>query len=323
MSNNSTITTIQYASAGCTIVSSLLSIFGAFVIFWTYWRINYVRNFPRTLLLWLTVADLLNASGNLVGTTDYISKNGRHDDICTAQSIVTTYASISSFLWTLVITAHMMASIQFRSNRTRSTVLNILYHVICWGIPGLVTLLACMQDALGSDSDTNTVTGTWCWIKSSNNTHTKTIEWMLVAGKGWEILCYILSLSILVLLKLKLYLSGRRLRDLNAGFRDEDTHFLYLWLLLWLLRVWGTIRFILFWSQKEDNLTFLIIPQSIGDSAQAFGNCILFCFLDKEVMQHIKNKCTSSRFEDVENERLIPTSEGSANNEKRVFYNTE
>ncbi|KAK3596206.1 hypothetical protein CHS0354_016149 [Potamilus streckersoni] len=224
---------------------------------------------------------------------------------------------MASFFWTLVITAHMMVAIQFQSHITRSVILQVLYHAVCWGIPGTITSLAGSERVLGPSYN---VTGTWCFIKD-NLPPKQNTKWILIAGKGWEILCYILSLSILVLLKLKLYFSRRRLRELNADLRDEDTHYLYLWLLLWLLRVWGTIRFLLVWFDVHDP-DFLLILQSIGDNAQAFGNCILFCFLDKEVMQHIKNKCISPRFEEDEYERLIPTSEGSANNEKGVSYST-
>ncbi|KAL3887319.1 hypothetical protein ACJMK2_027261 [Sinanodonta woodiana] len=319
MSNNSSISSIQYASSGCTIVSSLLSIFGAVVIFWTYGSIRSIRNFPRTLLIWLTIADLLNASGNLAGTIDLLVNKGADNDICTSQSVVAIFASIASFLWTLVITAHMMVSIQFRSDITRSSVLKILYHVICWGIPGLITVLAGVNHALGRYSKDDSVTGTWCWI---NDNISDPVTWMLLAGKGWEIMCYILSISILVLLKLKLYLSRRRLRELNADFRDQDTHYLYLWLLLWVLRVWGTVRFILYWLHVPNNIDVLIILQSIGDSGQAFGNCILFCFLDKEVMEYIKNTCRSNTAENVEYEILISTPKGSAVNERRHAYST-
>ncbi|KAL3887377.1 hypothetical protein ACJMK2_027319 [Sinanodonta woodiana] len=324
MSNNSStnISPIEYASAGCTIGSSVLSICGAFVIFWTYGRISSVRNFQRTLLTWLTIADLMIATGNLVGTIDFLSNKGGNNDVCIAQSVVTTFASMASFFWTLVITAHMMVSIQFRSDKTRSALLKFLYHLICWGLPGIITLVAGLRGVLGRNSNSTTaVTGSWCWIKN-DLPYQERITWMLITGKGWEILCYILSFSILVLLKLKLYLSRRRLRELNEDFRDQDTHYLYLWLLLWLLRVWGTVRFILVCSQSDDNVAFLIILHSIGDSAQAFGNCLLFCLLDNAVMEYVKNMCKCSRLERVELERLVHTLDGSTNNGQRGSYST-
>ncbi|KAL3887316.1 hypothetical protein ACJMK2_027258 [Sinanodonta woodiana] len=312
---------IQYASAVCTIVSSLLSICGAFIIFWSYWQISSIRNFPRKLLTCLTVADFMIASGNLVGATELLFgyTNGTvgvskpDTGVCKAQSFITTFAAMASFFWTLVITAHMMVAIQFQSNRTRSAVLNVLYHVLCWGTPGIITVIADASNVLGRNKKTSTAGAvTWCWINTNDT------KWMLITGKGWEILCYILSLSILVLLKLKLYLSRRRLKEFQQDFRDEDTHFLYIWLVLWLFRVWGTIRFILILICGDTNNKPLIILQSIGDSAQAFGNCVLFCFLDKDVAKYIKKKCLPCKFSGEE-DRLIASTTVSANSEIETF----
>ncbi|KAK3581731.1 hypothetical protein CHS0354_015499, partial [Potamilus streckersoni] len=110
------------------------------------------------------------------------------------------------------------------------------------------------------------------------------------------------------------YLSRRRLKEVMHDFRDEDTHFLYLWLVLWLLRAWGTIRFMLRLFNAGADIKPLIILQSIGDSAQAFGNCILFCFLDKEVAMYIKQACIPCKFRGEELDGLLTTTSESANN---------
>ncbi|KAL3887310.1 hypothetical protein ACJMK2_027252 [Sinanodonta woodiana] len=267
---------IQYASAVCTIISSLLFIFGAIVIFCTYWRVASVRNFPRTLLTWLTIADFLIASGNLSGSIEILSTEGMNNEFCTVQSFLTTFASMTSFSWTLVITIHMMVSVQCRSAVTRSSALKVMYHVICWGVPGIITLLAGLRGALGGNSNsTAEATGSWCWIKN----YLSRKNYMDVnyrKGLGNPLLYIVLQHPCFTEIKagkLNTFPNKRRLSELSPDFRDDDVHYLYLWLVLWLLRIWGTIRFLLLWSIKDDD-KYLLIFHSIGDSGQAFGNCV-------------------------------------------------
>ncbi|KAH3824085.1 hypothetical protein DPMN_125913 [Dreissena polymorpha] len=74
--------------------------------------------------------------------------------------------------------------------------------------------------------------------------------------------------------------------------------FLYVWLVLLSIRIWGTIRFLITAILPSDkllltNLTFnkanhvLLYLQAFGDPSQAFFNCILFCLFDKEVRGRI------------------------------------
>lgn len=71
--NGYTLTTdINVANIVLTGVSSILSILGSAIIFITFWRMPEIRNFTRWLLLYLTIADFLTATWNLVGMTRYV-----------------------------------------------------------------------------------------------------------------------------------------------------------------------------------------------------------------------------------------------------------
>lgn len=76
--------------------------------------------------------------------------------------------------------------------------------------------------------------------------------------------------------------------------RNEDANFLYVPFVLYLLRLWGTARFIIAVVKKHTDSVHisriqevLLVFQSIGDCGQAFCNCILFCFCDATVRHYL------------------------------------
>ena len=88
---------------------------------------------------------------------------------------------------------------------------------------------------------------------------------------------------------------------LHANVRREDNTFLYVWLVLYLIRFWGTIRFIIYTAnfrshENMDSLLYmevLLYFQAIGDPLQAFCNAILVCLLDGTVRRILWQKMTS------------------------------
>ncbi|KAL4231090.1 hypothetical protein ACF0H5_008673 [Mactra antiquata] len=313
-----------------TALSSCLSIFGAILIFLTYFKGKpEVKNFTRLLLVYLTIADIMTAVGNLVASIRYDVVHGHKNHyehclqnasniipdnwsishttvgktkehlmwLCKGQSFVTTYSNMSSYLWTLVIAGHLWFSVVFKTQTSETTYMHVLYHVVCWLVPLSVVIVLQEKDYLGEDYCYGT--GVWCGIRS--NLHHKTIErWMYIADIGWQVPCYILTCLVYMHLKLHLYLRhrGKNLDVVSVKLRNEDTNFVYVWLIIYLLKVWGMTRFFITTYVSQETLqnqhlrTFLGILlslQSYGASGQAFWNCILFCFLDKTVRHSMKD----------------------------------
>ncbi|KAK3594988.1 hypothetical protein CHS0354_019917 [Potamilus streckersoni] len=292
--------------------SCCLSIFGAIFIAVTYCLLREIRNFPRKLLLYLTFADLLNASGNLMGTIRYaLSKEGdkfrnnsktihsyaNRSEVCIIQSFITTFSSIASFFWTVVIAVYIFTAVVYSSHVFKSVKAECIYHLLSWGIPGVIATTAVALKVLGEDNAM--VTASWCWIRSDLEPPVMTSIWMVLAGKGWEILCYLTTMTLYCLLKLTLW--KRRtvhFRSLNNEFREEDNNFMFVWFVLYLLRFWGTARFVLSLtaiSTNSENIGLtqfvLLNMQGIGDSSQAFWNFIIFCLCDKTVRNGIMGRC--------------------------------
>ena len=69
----------------------------------TYGILPEIRNFTRKLIICLTVADILSASGYIVSSTSYLINENNHEwCICHIQSTITTFSSIASFFFTCI-----------------------------------------------------------------------------------------------------------------------------------------------------------------------------------------------------------------------------
>lgn len=99
----------------------------------------------------------------------------------------------------------------------------------------------------------------------------------------------------------------------HHSLRKSDQNYLYVWFVLYVLRLWGSIRSVLTLTCWDNNRRFsklsnvLIYLQAAGDPGQAFCNFIIVCLLDSTVRKHLFGKCSGKKFyrdEDVaRNER--------------------
>lgn len=294
--------------------SSCLSILGAIVIFLTYnveVRNARIRQ-TRRLLMYLTVADTMTAIGILIGTIRYalIHQQKRAinfteheqlcrnpDEMCVAQSMITTFSGMASLFWSLVIGIHLIVSLRptFAVTDPERPWSELKAHVICWGLPGAITMAALSYNMLGENFSIGT--GPWCWIKVCFEDPALPYLWMSLAGRGWDVIIYVTSMVFFVLLVFYLRRRGFTRSDLprrtENRLRVEDANFVYLWLLTYVLKIWGTARFCMAVVNQQtyssrlpifhDVHKFLLYMQSFFDGLQAFSNCILFVFLDKSI----------------------------------------
>lgn len=268
-----------------TMVTSCLSISGAFAIFFTSGHKVYrgrSLSEPRKLLVYLTIADLFIAIGCLIGAVRFLRDNvdmSEHnspnyevkDPVCIAQSFVTTMASLCSFWWTSIIafnfwwtyTCFTNNNSVFGSNNisSRQSTRNVkiyVYHILSWIIPAIIIVTALSNDALGSDNSVES--GPWCWISANMSVREQTI-WMAVTGKGWEILMYLSCFGFYMLLKLFQLSERRRQKQIHAQFGsttplisrtrcyqqppEHKLSYIFLWVVEIVLRISGTVRFVM------------------------------------------------------------------------------
>ena len=93
----------------------------------------------RQLLIFLSLADLLTASGNFIGIMWYILRGTMTPEanwiVCQFHAYLTIFSSIASFLWTICIGVHLNISIVLGKNDLANSCIWV-FHIICWSLPG-------------------------------------------------------------------------------------------------------------------------------------------------------------------------------------------
>nr|XP_022343780.1 G-protein coupled receptor 157-like [Crassostrea virginica] len=309
---------------GLSSLSCCLSIIGAMIIFATYYLVAVAKNQTRRLLLYLTIADLMTAVGNLIGIVRYVLREETEyivereemkynctttDTVCVLQSVVTTFSNLASFFWTTIIMIHILMTL-FTQQEWSKFANRVIYHIVAWGVPLVITFLAIWYDVLGEDFFITT--GPWCWIKGCME-QDKVIYWMALTGKGWEVATYFLSMTFYIIIKF--YMVKRSLHFKHRSqnhLREEDELYIMIFFVIIILRAAGTTRFFIavvknaYFSNIQNFDAAdrgLLYVQSLGDSAQAFANCILFCIRDTAVRQDMWRRirsCVGCRSPDEE-----------------------
>lgn len=138
---NQTTYSLDYRpSLALTGLSSSLSVIGSLIIFLSFYK-DRVRSFTFRILVCLTVADFLNAVGNILGVIRYsrfgsslVIRQPDSDNLCVCQSFITVVASLSSFWWTFLAALNHL--LHYRgSHGLESRVIWILSHTVGWGSP--------------------------------------------------------------------------------------------------------------------------------------------------------------------------------------------
>ncbi|KAJ8303200.1 hypothetical protein KUTeg_019596 [Tegillarca granosa] len=224
-----------------TAVVSCLSIIGGSGIAIIYVCFRELRTPSRKLLVYLSVMDALTAFGNILGVIWlFCSKNcviNHNLGYCKFQSALTIYSSISSFSWTVIIGVCLFYSIVKSQPAFTSTYMK-LFHIVSWGLPGFITTMALAVDVLGYDQTLDQAS--WCWIDPRVQ---NALFWQFFTGKFWEILSYIF----IVVLYTTIIKKGKsKLKKKSKNIvQDANRKLLFVPFVFIVLRVWGTLRFLL------------------------------------------------------------------------------
>lgn len=228
-----------------TVVASL-SAFGSIAIIVTYFLWRDLQTTARRILVYISIGDFFTVYPTLVifWTKEY-NKNGIS---CKVQSFVTSTAVMWSFFWTSSLAIYLYIAV-VKKNHGVAEKLMVVFHMINWCVPALLLGAAWYEDHLGYTENKSTVD--WCWIKVHSGDHRAETIWMLVCGKLWEIISYFINgaLYFSVTRNIKRELSARHhlMSSQSVEIAQQGGKKLALVPVIFVaLRIWGTIRFLIF-----------------------------------------------------------------------------
>ncbi len=194
---------INYLVKTLVSISCLISIAGSFLTIITFIVWPDIRTGARKILVYLSLSDLLASTANLYGTIRDFNSDTTD---CIIQSVISTFGDISSFFWTMSLAVYMYVTI-VKVDKTRADRLLCPFHAISWGIPIIIIIGAVLSGGLGYDASYISVG--WCWVNLDGKLF---LLWILLTGKLWEILAYIILPVLYCLVKkyIKIQVSGNK-----------------------------------------------------------------------------------------------------------------
>ena len=174
------------------IASSAFSCFGSAAIVISFVAVKEFRTVAQKIITLLAVADFITSFGYIAGSVNYLSNWNRTDgcrtfnDICKAQSFLTTWSSICSQAWTCLLAAYFLL-ITFRPLKLGARAI-ALSNFLVWGLPLVPVASLLIFNKLGYSRMT---AAGWCFVNDEGDLRLAVIL-TLLGGKFTEIVTYII-----------------------------------------------------------------------------------------------------------------------------------
>ncbi|EDL81177.1 rCG31025 [Rattus norvegicus] len=277
------------------LLSCVLSALGSGLLVATHALWPDLRSRARRLLLFLSLADLLSAASYFYGVLQDFA--GTSWD-CVLQGALSTFANTSSFFWTVAIALYLYLNIVRATRGPCTDHLVWAFHLISWGVPLAITVAAVCLKKIGYDA--SDVSVGWCWINLEAEDR---VLWMLLTGKLWEMLAYILLPLLYLLVRKHINRAHQALseyrpiwegRQLQRGSPTSmaDKKLILIPFIFICLRVWSTVRFVLtLCGSPVVQAPVLVVLHGIGNTFQGGANCIMFVLCTRAVRTRLFSLC--------------------------------
>lgn len=176
------------------IVSCSLSCVGSILIFLAYFVLKGIRNVAQKIITLLALADFFTAMGYLIADWNFF-KNSQSPqtcavfgEVCKIQSFITSTSSICSFGWTCALAIHFYLLLSRRRKQFSFSTLLMWQNIVLWTFPLAIILPLLVTNKLGYSTY---ATSNWCFIRAQSDSGEE-IALILIGGKLWEILSYML-----------------------------------------------------------------------------------------------------------------------------------
>lgn len=273
------------------LISCALSFLGSLLIILTYVIWTDLRTTPRKLLVFLSLADLLSAISYSYGVWKVFTEDSLD---CTVQGAISTFANTSSFFWTVAIAIYLYIFLVKSSQRLADSLV-LYFHLVSWGLPLGITVAALCLHKIGYDA--SEVSVGWCWVSIQAKDH---VLWMLLTGKIWEFLAYVMLPVLYLLIKCHIHRAHAALSEYrpilssspvsNSLTSMADRKLTLIPVIFIFLRIWSTVRFILFLADSPARQhPVLVTLHGIGNTFQGAANCIMFVLCTQPVRARLVN----------------------------------
>ncbi|XP_020950943.1 G-protein coupled receptor 157 [Sus scrofa] len=277
------------------LLSCVLSALGSGLLVATHALWPDLRSRARRLLLFLSLADLLSATSYFYGVLrDF---EGPSWD-CVLQGALSTFANTSSFFWTVAIALYLYLSIVRTVRGQGASRLFWAFHIVRWlGVPLAITMAAVALKKIGYDA--SDVSVGWCWINLEAEDY---VLWMLLTGKLWEMLAYIMLPLLYLLVRKHISRAHEALSEYRPTISEThqlrgrssvaDKKLVLIPLIFICLRVWSTVRFVLtLCGSPAVQVPVLVVLHGVGNTFQGGANCIMFALCTQAVRTRLLQVC--------------------------------
>ncbi|XP_037354845.1 G-protein coupled receptor 157 [Talpa occidentalis] len=280
------------------LLSCALSALGSGLLVATHALWPDLRSRARRLLLFLSLADLLSAASYFYGVLRDFADSSWD---CVLQGALSTFANTSSFFWTVAIALYLYLSIVRAAQGPRASHLLWAFHIVSWGVPLAITAAAVALRKIGYDA--SDVSVGWCWIDLRAEDR---VLWMLLTGKLWELLAYVLLPLLYLLIRKHISRAHQALSEYRPILSDAhrlqhhasvaDKKLVLIPLIFICLRVWSTVRFVLtLCGSPAVRTPVLVVLHGIGNTFQGGANCIMFVLCTQAVRTRLFSLCCWGR----------------------------
>ncbi|RDD39779.1 G-protein coupled receptor 1 [Trichoplax sp. H2] len=244
-----------------------LSIAGSFAMIFLIWLFKKYQFFAQRLLLYLSIACLINSITFLMA--DSVEPSPK----CTFEAVMITISVWAILLWVILITFNLYWSAVAKKSTER---FEIYYHLIGWGIPVVISVIPFSSNKYGP-------AGVWCWIENDP-------AWRFAIWYGPRFLI----IFVLFLVYFYIFKYVRKQTSMWTGCHERERELMrenvkplmayplvYLLLSIFPLvnRIQNTVQ--------PDNASFtLYLLQIVSSSLKGAGNAIVFS-MDKETFKHL------------------------------------
>jgi len=194
------------------VVSESLSCVASVIMVLIYIRWRDIRKLgAQSIVTFIAISDFFTASAYLTGSVNLLlhqNVSSKYNcevfqTVCEIESYIVTCATMSSYLWTLILAVYFYLAISHNSTQVATRLMPV-YHVVGWGLPFLVALpLLCTQNLAYAPF----VSGMWCYLEVDNTVPPFSVKNTLtaVAIQLPEIIFYIAILTLFSLPWIRVY----------------------------------------------------------------------------------------------------------------------